>query len=578
MNNCQKYSCFLVWVLLFATVGQGFAQRPPTDGRPQEKEVMLEKLFIEAMREKILGNNESAISRYLEVIQKDNQNHVANYQLAVLYQEMEQHDKALIRAARALELDESNLIYADFYAGLLNKMGSFLKAAELYKTLIELHPDNERLYYDWAYYLIKDGNKEQAIKVYNALEKKVGLTPESALRKHKLYLGMGKDKKAIQELETLINAYPKEVSYIILMAEFYKNTNKAAEARKYYEKALAIDSKNAQANIEMAEIFRMEGDTLRYINALGALFEDPQQSPAAKAKVLEPLVNDLLENNRKDRLDGVFGLTQKMIAAHPEYSKGQILYGHLLMFKQDYAAALEAYKQVLENDKNQLPVWTQMLAANAKLYQNSNLLIQSTEFIELFPSQPIGHYYQGLAYNRKGDYANAQKALKRAITMAVDDVQLKGFAQSALGITLTGQADYSKADEAFNEAMSLLPNNASVQYDYCKSLLLRNQNLQKVEELCNRLLKENPNNIDFQAARARLYYRKGNFKEAKEAFEKIIKNNPTQINPEILEYYGDVLFKLDNIPQAVNYWQKAKEMGADSAVLKRKIETKQLYE
>ena len=578
-NNSQKYSCLLFWVLLFSLSGQGFAQlQRPSDGRPQEKEVMLEKIFIEAMREKILGNYESAISRYLEVVQKDDQNHVAHYQLAVLYQQLEQYDKALIRSSQALQLDKGNLLYVDFYANLLNKMGNFDKAANLYKSLTEIYPNNERIYYEWAYYLIKDDSKDQAIKVYNNLEKKIGVNPELSMRKHKLYLGMGKSKKAVKELEKLIDKFPADVDYVLFMAEYYKNMNKASDARKYYEKALSIDTKNAQANIEMAEIFRQEGDTLRYLTALSAVFDDPQQSPVAKIKVLEPLVNDLLENNRADRLEQVFSLSQKMVTVHPSNLKGQIFYGHLLMFKKEYIAALEVYTAILENDKNQLDVWTQTLAANARLYLNSSLLVQSSNFIELYPSQAIGHYYQGIAYNRKGDFVNAQKALKRALSMAVADVQLKGFIQSALGIAYSGQADYSQADQAFKEAMDLLPKQTNIQYDYCQSLLDRNAEINKVESMAANLLKADPTNIDYQATYARMLYRQNKFDKSKESFEKIMKQQSTAINPEILEHYGDVLFKLEQVEKAVEFWEKANDLGLDSAVLKRKIETKQLYE
>ena len=46
-----------------------------------EKEVNLQKVFIDASKEKILGNYETAASLFLEVLKEDKDNHAAAYEL-----------------------------------------------------------------------------------------------------------------------------------------------------------------------------------------------------------------------------------------------------------------------------------------------------------------------------------------------------------------------------------------------------------------------------------------------------------------------------------------------------------------
>ena len=44
----------------------------------------------------------------------------------------------------------------------------------------------------------------------------------------------------------------------------------------------------------------------------------------------------------------------------------------------------------------------------------------------------------------------------------------------------------------------------------------------------------------------------------------------------ILEHFGDILFKIGQPDQALNYWKKAKEKGKGSDFLDKKIEDKKL--
>lgn len=569
-----KYTLGIILAILF--IQPLFAQIDKDD-RPEEKEVLLEKLFIDAMREKILGNYEAAIARYQEVVQKDQENHVANYQLADLYKDLEQFDKSMVRVARALELDEKSIIYTDFYAELLAKMGRYKESAELYENLSKFYPQKEYVYYEWAYYLVKANQKKQAIKVYDNLEKELGMRPKISIEKHKLYASMQKTKKATKELENLIEAFPEEVEYVVMLADFYKRMEKGSDAQRYYEKALKIDPHHPQANIAMAEVFRQEGDTMRYINALQAVFEDPQQPPLAKARVLEPLAQQAIQENNNNRREKVAGLAKAFTEAHTGYAQAHALYGHLLSASEKYKAALREYEIVLENDKNQIEVWRQVLKINALLNQNQRLLKTATDFVELYPSQAIGYYYQGDAYNRKGDYNKAERALKRAKNMAVDNRELQGYAEAALGEALSGQKDFNKADIAFDEAISLLPENLEVQHSYCKSLLLRNEKLSKAEELVQRLRKVNPENVNYQGTEAWLLYRKGKYEAAQKAFENAITNGASR-DALLIERYGDCLFKLDEKEAAIQQWMEARDLGNNSSILERKIETKQLYE
>ena len=46
----------------------------------------------------------------------------------------------------------------------------------------------------------------------------------------------------------------------------------------------------------------------------------------------------------------------------------------------------------------------------------------------------------------------------------------------------------------------------------------------------------------------------------------------------ILEHYGDVLFKINRVEDAVEFWIKAKEIGGTTNQIENKIQQKKYYE
>ena len=65
-----------------------------------------------------------------------------------------------------------------------------------------------------------------------------------------------------------------------------------------------------------------------------------------------------------------------------------------------------------------------------------------------------------------------------------------------------------------------------------------------------------------------------------EAGEWILKaiQNKEEPSAEVLEHYGDVLYKLGKESQALEYWIKAKQKGPGSELLDKKIADKKYHQ
>ena len=119
---------------------------------------------------------------------------------------------------------------------------------------------------------------------------------------------------------------------------------------------------------------------------------------------------------------------------------------------------------------------------------------------------------------------------------------LKHDALIELGVTYSKSKSYDKADKAFEDALKLNNKSSLAMIKYANSLQQR-----------------------------------GAAERAKPMAEEALKLS-METDPSVLELYGDYIFKSGNKEEAVKYWSKAKERGAKSSGLEKKITEKNLVE
>jgi Tfp pilus assembly protein PilF len=86
-----------------------------------------------------------------------------------------------------------------------------------------------------------------------------------------------------------------------------------------------------------------------------------------------------------------------------------------------------------------------------------------------------------------------------------------------------------------------------------------------------------PKNSSFQDTYGWVLYKLQRYDDAKTWVGKALEDKDS-VSAEVMEHYGDILYKLGNSEQAVEYWKKAKAKGPGSVLLERKIAERKLYE
>ena len=93
--------------------------------------------------------------------------------------------------------------------------------------------------------------------------------------------------------------------------------------------------------------------------------------------------------------------------------------------------------------------------------------------------------------------------------------------------------------------------------------------------MSTRLVELHPNNSTYLDTHGWVLYVNGDFKESKKFLERAASLDD---DGTIIEHYGDVLFQLGNVEEAIVQWEKARDLGEASELIDKKIADRKLYE
>jgi Tfp pilus assembly protein PilF len=147
---------------------------------------------------------------------------------------------------------------------------------------------------------------------------------------------------------------------------------------------------------------------------------------------------------------------------------------------------------------------------------------------------------------------------------------------SLLGDAYNATKAYDKSDKAYDDALAVDPANEAVLNNYSYYLALRKANLEKAEKMSSLLIKNNPDDPTYLDTYAWVLYSRQKYKEARKVIERAISTG--KANATHFEHYGDILFQLGDVTGAVQQWERARGLNANSETLNKKIANRKIYE
>ncbi len=531
--------------------------------------------FFNAIKFKSLENYEDALKEFGKCISLNPKNSTPYYESAIIYKLFAQNESALEFSKKAYNFDKENIWYKLFYAELLANNGLTTKAAIIYKQLIKTNPGNEEYYYLLADNYIYARKYSEAIKIYNQLEKYKGLNKNIIIQKQKLYLENKDLNGAITEIKKLIEINENDLNAYEILAELYLLNNEKDKAFKVFKKILELDPEDAKVHLTLADYYREQGNDEESYKELKAAFASPKLSIDTKVSILISYYS-LTEQYEQMKIQAM-ELCEILLKTHQGNPIAHAIYGDFLYQDGRNEEAKLQYKKVIVLDENRPQVWSQLLFIESELNQHKQLEEDSERAFELFPTNPIYYFFNGIANAQLENHKKAIISLEIGLEFVVDNPELLVQFYSTLGDNYHSLNQHNKSDSLYDFALTIDPNNVQVLNNYSYYLSLRNKDLQRAAEMSEKSNKLSPNNPSFLDTYAWILYQQKKYELAKKWIEMAYENGGNN-SPVITEHFGDIYYQLGEKAQALIFWGKAKTLGKGSKYLDKKIAEKMLYE
>lgn len=531
--------------------------------------------LFNGLKEKELGNYEKALESFKACMRLKPNESVSFYESARINQRLGNIDLAIEEAKKACELNPNNKWYTKLYAEILMQNQKFNLAINEYKKLIKQNPKNQENYFLLAESYIYARKYLKAINVYDQIESQAGINKIVSMQKYSLYMQLNKTNSAIKQIETLTQKFPTDIEALEILSELYLLNNQKNKALEVFREIAKIDPGNGHIHLKLANYYRDQGENEKSYEELKKAFQNKSLIIDTKIPVLASYLPLIQEDKKMEKQ--AYELCEILIETHSQDYKSYTIYGDVLYSNKEMEEAKAKYLKSIELEKNQAQTWTQIIFIQAEQNKFKEVLKTSEEALEIFPTNPIYYYFNGVANSRFKNHEIATQVLETGIEFIADNDLLRTEFCASLAECFHALDDHQKSDSLFEIVLIKNPENSIALNNYSYYLSLRKEKLEKAQAMSEKSNQLDPKNGTYQDTYAWILYQLQDYKNAEIWIQKALKNG-SDSSAVVVEHYGDILFKLGKKKKAIEQWRNAQELGGKNEKLIKKIKDEQLYE
>ena len=552
------------------------------DGASLMKETLLsaeqqrkyDYFFLEAMRMKGKNEYDAAFGLLQHCLDINPTASSALYEISQYYMFLRQVPQGQVALEQAVAFAPDNYWYSQGLVSLYQQQNELDKAAALLEKMVTRFPSKQDPLFSLLDIYSRQEKYNDVISTLNRLEKRLGKNEQLSMEKFRIYLQMKDDKKAFQEIESLVQEYPMDMRYQVILGDVYLQNGKKQEAYDAYQKVLAVEPDNPMALFSMASYYEQTGQKELYQQQLDTLLLNKKVTSDTKISVMRQVIAENEQSSAKDSTQ-VIALFDRMMKQDMDDPQIPMLYSQYLLSKNMEQEAVPVLEQVVDLDPTNKAARLMLVSAAVKKEDYKQIIKVCEPGVEATPDALELYYYLAIAYHQAEQGDSVLSVCNRALEHITPDTRKEVISDfySIMGDIYHTKKQMTEAYAAYDSALVYNSSNIGALNNYAYYLSVERRDLDKAEEMSYKTVKAEPNNSTYLDTYAWILFEKGNYAEARIYIDNAMKNDGEK-SDVIVEHCGDIYFMTGDAEGALKYWKKALEMGSESKTLKQKIEKK----
>ena len=567
-----------VWTLVSCGTVKSTREKPAValaqSSLTPEQQRKYDYFFLEAMRLKEKKDYASAFGLLQHCLDIHPNAASALYEVSQYYMFLRQVPQGQEALEKAVANAPDNYWYSQGLASLYQQQNELDKAVTLLEQMVVRFPAKQDPLFNLLDLYGRQEKYDEVISTLNRLEKRMGKNEQLSMEKFRIYLQMKDDKKAFQEIESLVQEYPMDMRYQVILGDVYLQNGKKQEAYDVYQKVLAAEPDNPMAIFSMASYYKQTGQEELYQQQLDTLLLNKKVTPDTKVGVMRQMI---VENEQADKdSTQIIALFDRIMKQEQDDPQIPMLYAQYLLSKKMESESVPVLEQVVDLDPTNKAARMMLIGAAAKKEDYKQIIKVCEPGIEATPDALEFYYYLAIAYNQAEKPDSVISICTRALEHKTADGKKEIVSEfySILGDMYHTQKQMKEAYAAYDSALVYNPSNIGALNNYAYYLSVERRDLDKAEEMSYKTVKAEPNNATYLDTYAWILFEKGNYAEARIYIDNAMKSEGGDKRDVIVEHCGDIYYMTGDVDGALTYWKKALEMGSESKTLKQKIEKK----
>ena len=515
---------------------------PPTARQEDEKRVEAHAHYAQAMIYDLDDEQELALKEFSEAAADDPSNEELALELTRRYLAAKQPEQALevLKNATAVP-GASGELFARM-AMVYSRLGKQEEAMDAAQTAIKRSPRSLTGYENLVVIHLQSGRPEEALKTLDRAAKVPDASAEYLANLGELYANFERQAPSLKQAA---------------------NSNGLA----VLDRASKLNPANPLVKLKLADDYNVMEDTTNAARIYADLIDHQDNIPAVREDVRSRLAEIYLRNHDTNKAEEQL---EALIQDDPANSQAYYLLGSLAYDQKKLPEAVDYFQKTLLLSDDFEQAYYDLAGAQINMDKPKDALNTLDKARAKFPAGFMLEFLSGLAYGKQKDYTNELSHFTVAETIArtSDPERLNRYFYFEAGAAYERSGNYEEAQKYFEKCLQMSPDFAEALNYLGYMWADRGVKLDKAREMIEKAVKLDPKNPAYLDSLGWILYRLNKPDEALAQVQKAVELSE-EPDPTLYDHLGDIYAALKQTDKAREAWKKSLSLEPNEQIQKK---------